>query len=164
MKFITVTVLFSALIYQVFARPAEGCIQTHTIVANDSCVSVAAQFQLTDAQFYAMNPGLHHNPRHDCDNLDTNKPYCICMTEPCPVQADPISSSTVASSSVTPVSLNDVSSNNNSSASFMGQTSIVSASSSISPSSHTNKSDASSRISSSVGASGIALIAICLFT
>ncbi|RCH80018.1 hypothetical protein CU098_008421, partial [Rhizopus stolonifer] len=64
MKFVTVTVLFSVLICEVFARPAEGCIQTHTIVANDSCVSVAAQFQITEMQFYAMNPGLHHNPRH----------------------------------------------------------------------------------------------------
>ncbi|KAG1048012.1 hypothetical protein G6F43_009569 [Rhizopus delemar] len=83
MKLITLAVFSYSLINQVFGKPAEGCLQTHTIVPADSCVSVAFQYNLTDAEFFAMNPGLHHSIKHDCDNLDTGKPYCVCMTEPC---------------------------------------------------------------------------------
>ncbi|KAG0744321.1 hypothetical protein G6F57_005362 [Rhizopus arrhizus] len=103
MKFIALAVFSYVLINQVFGKPAEGCLQTHTIVPTDSCVSVASQYHLTDAEFFAMNPGLHHSIKHDCDNLDTGKPYCVCMTEPCPVAAEPVSSSAV-SSSIAPVS------------------------------------------------------------
>ncbi|GAN02309.1 hypothetical protein MAM1_0020d01752 [Mucor ambiguus] len=83
MKFIAVSSIALLFIGQAFAKPAEGCLKNYTITAVDSCVSVAAQFQITEAEFYAMNPGLHHSVTHDCDNLDTGKPFCVCMKEPC---------------------------------------------------------------------------------
>ncbi|CAO0795308.1 unnamed protein product [Mucor circinelloides] len=83
MKFIAVSSIALLFIGQAFAKPAEGCLKNYTITAVDSCVSVAAQFQITEAEFYAMNPGLHHSVAHDCDNLDTGKPFCVCMKEPC---------------------------------------------------------------------------------
>ncbi|CAO3626706.1 unnamed protein product [Mucor fragilis] len=83
MKLIAVSSIALLFVGQAFAKPAEGCLQNYTITAVDSCVSVAAQFQITEAEFYAMNPGLHHSATHDCDNLDTGKPFCVCMTEPC---------------------------------------------------------------------------------
>ncbi|KAG1109846.1 hypothetical protein G6F42_015521 [Rhizopus arrhizus] len=73
MKFIAVSSIALLFIGQAFAKPAEGCLKNYTITAVDSCVSVAAQFQITEAEFYAM----------DCDNLDTGKPFCVCMKEPC---------------------------------------------------------------------------------
>ncbi|KAI8072236.1 uncharacterized protein B0P05DRAFT_549432 [Gilbertella persicaria] len=83
MKFTAVASIALLSLNQVLAKPAEGCLQNYTITATDSCVSVAAAFELTEAEFYAMNPGLHHSIQHDCDNLDTGKPFCVCMQEPC---------------------------------------------------------------------------------
>ncbi|CAO3659393.1 unnamed protein product [Umbelopsis ramanniana] len=63
--------------------PAAGCLQTYTIKDGDGCEGIAASFSLTPDAFYAMNPGLHHAGDHLCDNLDTGKPYCVCMSKPC---------------------------------------------------------------------------------
>ncbi|KAI8992371.1 hypothetical protein BDB01DRAFT_832684 [Pilobolus umbonatus] len=82
MKYIILT-LINFFVSQIIAKPAPGCLSNYTVVDTDSCVSVAARFKLTEPQFYAMNPGLHHSVQHDCDNLDTGKPYCVCMTLPC---------------------------------------------------------------------------------
>ncbi|ORE03472.1 hypothetical protein BCV72DRAFT_244353 [Rhizopus microsporus var. microsporus] len=108
MKFVTVAAIASLFVHQVLAKPAEGCLQTHIITTNDTCVSVAAQYKISEADFYAMNPGLHHSVQHNCDNLDTGKPFCVCLTAPCAVAADvvsnnvttPTNSSTAASASI----------------------------------------------------------------
>ncbi|KAI9358661.1 hypothetical protein BD770DRAFT_442870 [Pilaira anomala] len=83
MRFAIISTFVLLLTHQVIARPAEGCLQTYTVTDADSCVSVAATFKITEPEFYAMNPGLHHSVKHDCDNLDTGKQYCICMKSPC---------------------------------------------------------------------------------
>ncbi|CEP18532.1 hypothetical protein [Parasitella parasitica] len=83
MKFLAVSSIALLFIGQAVAKPAEGCLKNYTITAVDTCVSVAARFQITEADFYKMNPGLHHSEKHDCDNLDTDKPFCVCMQEPC---------------------------------------------------------------------------------
>ncbi|KAI8636185.1 hypothetical protein BD408DRAFT_487064 [Parasitella parasitica] len=83
MKFIAASSIALLFIGQAIAKPAEGCLKNYTITAVDTCVSVAARFQLQESDFYKMNPGLHHSEKHDCDNLDTDKPFCVCMQEPC---------------------------------------------------------------------------------
>ncbi|RCI07156.1 hypothetical protein CU098_013577 [Rhizopus stolonifer] len=114
MKFTAVASIALLSLNQVLAKPAEGCLQNYTITATDSCVSVAAAFELTEAEFYAMNPGLHHSIQHDCDNLDTGKPFCVCMQEPCvplPNNASstiPVSASDVLSSSSAIASSSDM--------------------------------------------------------
>ncbi|KAI8877223.1 hypothetical protein K501DRAFT_198655 [Backusella circina FSU 941] len=82
MKFVLLST-FTLFITQVIAKPAPGCLQNYTIVATDTCSSVAARFNLAEIDFYTMNPGLHHNPTHDCDNLDDGRPFCVCMKPPC---------------------------------------------------------------------------------
>ncbi|CAO3599871.1 unnamed protein product [Absidia cylindrospora] len=85
MKFTFVSaaaVVFAA--QQVIASgPVAGCLQTHTVVAGESCDGIAATFKITSDQFYAMNPGLHHAGDHLCDNLDDGKKYCVCVKKPC---------------------------------------------------------------------------------
>ncbi|GAA5806204.1 hypothetical protein HPULCUR_011735 [Helicostylum pulchrum] len=83
MKLIFFSAITLFLTQQVIARPAEGCLQTYTITDTDSCFSVAEMFKITEPEFYAMNPGLHHSVQHDCDNLDTGRPFCVCMKSPC---------------------------------------------------------------------------------
>ncbi|KAI8354157.1 hypothetical protein BD560DRAFT_449626 [Blakeslea trispora] len=83
MKLIAVSSIALVFLNQVLAKPAEGCLQNHTIIANETCTSVAMSFKLTEEDFYQMNPGLHHSEQHSCDNLDVGKPYCVCMNEPC---------------------------------------------------------------------------------
>ncbi|GAA5808861.1 hypothetical protein MFLAVUS_002260 [Mucor flavus] len=95
MKLIFISAITLFLTQQVIARPAEGCLQNYTITDVDSCFSVAEMFKITEPEFYAMNPGLHHSVQHDCDNLDTGRPFCVCMKSPC------------ASSHVTPAATSD---------------------------------------------------------
>ncbi|KAL9546786.1 hypothetical protein MBANPS3_006494 [Mucor bainieri] len=145
MKFIAVSSIALLFIGQAFAKPAEGCLKNYTITAVDSCVSVAAQFQITEAEFYAMNPGLHHSVAHDCDNLDTGKPFCVCMKEPCSggvaVAGNSTTNATAPSTAL--VSATAV-------ASGSASASAVSLSASATPSLiHTNTSSASSGSSSS---------------
>ncbi|KAI8579369.1 hypothetical protein K450DRAFT_242924 [Umbelopsis ramanniana AG] len=86
MKFaalVTVTALAAVV---TASGPAAGCLQTYTIKDGDGCEGIAASFSLTPDAFYTMNPGLHHAGDHLCDNLDTGKPYCVCMTKPCAQQ------------------------------------------------------------------------------
>ncbi|KAI8061920.1 hypothetical protein BDF21DRAFT_455489 [Thamnidium elegans] len=83
MKLIFISAIALFLTQQVIARPAEGCLQNYTITDVDSCFSVAEMFKITEPEFYAMNPGLHHSAQHDCDNLDTGRPFCVCMKSPC---------------------------------------------------------------------------------
>jgi hypothetical protein len=81
MKFIAAASALALLMAQVNAKPAEGCLLNHTsklfyfwgamfrslisfffffskihhlVTATDSCTSVAAQFQITEADFYTM--------------------------------------------------------------------------------------------------------------
>ncbi|KAI7905783.1 uncharacterized protein BX663DRAFT_541187 [Cokeromyces recurvatus] len=93
MKFlIIISCLGFLFLEKINAKPAEGCLRNYTVVETDSCTSVAAQFNLTEISFYTMNPGLHHSVKHDCDNLDTGKPYCVCMVEPCAIRTSIVSS------------------------------------------------------------------------
>ncbi|KAK4516011.1 GTPase required for pre-60S ribosomal subunit nuclear export and maturation [Mucor velutinosus] len=145
MKFIAVSSIALLFIGQAFAKPAEGCLKNYTITAVDSCVSVAAQFQITEAEFYAMNPGLHHSAAHDCDNLDTGKPFCVCMKEPCSggvaVAGNSTSNATLPSTALVSATA---------SASGSASASPVSLSASATPSLvHTNTTSASSGGSSS---------------
>ncbi|KAI9485477.1 MAG: hypothetical protein EXX96DRAFT_613344 [Benjaminiella poitrasii] len=127
MKFFTIISCLGFLfLEQVIAKPAEGCLQNHTIIDTDSCTSVAAQFNLTEASFYAMNPGLHHSVNHDCDNLDTGKPYCVCMTEPCVAGV----SNVVSNQTVTAVNATAVT---NTTTSILAETSVSPSSSSMVP-------------------------------
>lgn len=50
---------------------------SHLVTDADSCSSVAKKFGISESQFYALNPGLHHAGEHLCDNLDTGKQYCV---------------------------------------------------------------------------------------
>ncbi|CAM0139471.1 hypothetical protein VKS41_004718 [Umbelopsis sp. WA50703] len=81
--------------------PAPGCLQTYTIKDGDGCEGIAASFSLTPDEFYNMNPGLHHAGDHLCDNLDTGKPYCVCMKKPCAQQKDSTSASPAVSGAAT---------------------------------------------------------------
>lgn len=54
MKFITVCSLALVFLNQVFAKPADGCLQVYTVTDNDDCYSVAQRFQLSEKDFYAM--------------------------------------------------------------------------------------------------------------
>ncbi|CEG65993.1 hypothetical protein RMATCC62417_02654 [Rhizopus microsporus] len=156
MKFVTVAAIASLLVHQILAKPAEGCLQTHIITANDTCVSVAAQYKISEADFYAMNPGLHHSVQHNCDNLDTGKPFCVCLTAPCAVAADvvsnnvtaPTNSSTAASASIA-VSGASTSLPSASAASSSAVSSILSSGVSASASSASISSAPSSSVSSS---------------
>ncbi|CAO3608859.1 unnamed protein product [Mucor hiemalis] len=99
MKFIAVSSIAALLVVQqVAAYPfIEGCLQNHTVTAVDGCTSIAAQYKITEAEFYAMNPGLHHSAQHDCDNLDSGKNYCVCLKAPCPVANAAVSVAPAAS-------------------------------------------------------------------
>ncbi|KAL7319302.1 hypothetical protein PS15m_002456 [Mucor circinelloides] len=152
MKFIAVSSIALLFIGQAFAKPAEGCLKNYTITAVDSCVSVAAQFQITEAEFYAMNPGLHHSVAHDCDNLDTGKPFCVCMKEPCSggvaVAGNSTTNATLPSTAL--VSATASASNSASAVSLSASAVSLSASASATSSaSHTSTTTASSGSSSS---------------
>ncbi|CAO3596391.1 unnamed protein product [Absidia cylindrospora] len=99
MKFnyvLAATITFSA--HQVMAGgPAAGCLQTHTVVAGESCDGIAATFKLTPDAFYDMNPGLHHAGDHICDNLDNDRKYCVCMEEPCVAEPAPAAGNSTTS-------------------------------------------------------------------
>ncbi|ORZ08401.1 hypothetical protein BCR42DRAFT_442207 [Absidia repens] len=77
--------------------PAAGCLQTHTVIAGESCDGIAASFKITSDEFYGMNPGLHHAGDHICDNLDNDKKYCVCMKEPCVPEPAPTTGNSTAS-------------------------------------------------------------------
>ncbi|KAG2215887.1 hypothetical protein INT46_004143 [Mucor plumbeus] len=153
MKLITVSSIALLFIGQALAKPAEGCLQNYTVTAIDSCVSVAAQFKITEAEFYTMNPGLHHSATHDCDNLDTGKPFCVCMTEPCSAGtavADSSNSTTNATLSSSAI----VSATSGASASISASASLsASATTSSNLSSSTASSGSSSGSSSAVASS-----------
>ncbi|KIJ58950.1 carbohydrate-binding module family 50 protein [Hydnomerulius pinastri MD-312] len=51
----------------------SGCYEWYTIVQNDGCGSVETQFNLTQAQFFALNPELYSN----CTNLVLGDAYCV---------------------------------------------------------------------------------------
>ncbi|CAO3613479.1 unnamed protein product [Cunninghamella echinulata] len=95
----TVAIVLAAR--QAFAGPIEGCLQTHTVVAGDSCDGIAATFKLTPDQFYAMNPKLHHLGDHICDNLDDGKPYCVCTKKPCVAEPSAPSGNTTVGATTT---------------------------------------------------------------
>ncbi|CAO3636435.1 unnamed protein product [Cunninghamella blakesleeana] len=133
--------------------PIAGCLQTHTVVAGDSCVGIAANFKLTPDEFYAMNPGLHHLGDHICDNLDDGKPYCVCTKKPCVAESNTSGNSTVggttsgtaatsapptptSSVAVTPSSSSSPSSSSPSSGSAAGASSSGSGSSSSASNTH----------------------------
>ncbi|KAI9300331.1 hypothetical protein BJ944DRAFT_234915 [Cunninghamella echinulata] len=102
MKFsLASTVAIAFFAHQALAGPIEGCLQTHTVVAGDSCVSIAAAFKLTPDQFYAMNPKLHHLGDHICDNLDDGKPYCVCTKKPCVAESSAPSGNTTVGGTTT---------------------------------------------------------------
>ncbi|OBZ88523.1 hypothetical protein A0J61_03429, partial [Choanephora cucurbitarum] len=105
MKLIAVSSIALVFLSQVLAKPALGCLQTHIVASNESCVSVAALFNLLEADFYTMNPGLHHSAEHNCDNLDTGKPYCVCMEEPCTPEPASSPSANTTSSNATNIVL-----------------------------------------------------------
>ncbi|GAB5593104.1 hypothetical protein Unana1_08004 [Umbelopsis nana] len=104
MKFLSLVAL-SSLAVSVYANgPAAGCLQTYTVQNGDGCEGIAASFSLTPDDFYNMNPGLHHAGTHLCDNLDTGKPYCVCMKKPCAQQKNVVASGSVSAGASAPLS------------------------------------------------------------
>lgn len=51
----------------------QGCTQYYTVVSGDSCPAVEAKFNLTLAQFVAMNPEINSQ----CSNLALDEAYCV---------------------------------------------------------------------------------------
>ncbi|KAI8335460.1 hypothetical protein BC941DRAFT_70667 [Chlamydoabsidia padenii] len=56
MKFSLISVAMAAMAAQqvLASGPIAGCLQTHIVVAGDSCDGIAATFKLTPDAFYAM--------------------------------------------------------------------------------------------------------------
>ncbi|ORZ24519.1 hypothetical protein BCR42DRAFT_403117 [Absidia repens] len=155
MKFTFVSaaaVVFAA--QQVIASgPVAGCLQTHKVVAGESCDGIAATFKITPDQFYAMNPGLHHAGDHLCDNLDDGKAYCVCTKKPCVAEPAGGNSTSSASGSAPASSGSSAASSASGSAAASGSASIspiaASSSSGAAAASSSGASAASSSPSSS---------------
>ncbi|SAM07673.1 hypothetical protein [Absidia glauca] len=151
MKFSLIPVAIATLAAQqvLASGPVAGCLQTHVVVAGDSCDGIAATFKITPDEFYAML----------CDNLDDGKKYCVCTKKPCVAEPAGAGNSTSASasgaaSSAASSAAQSASSNVASAVSASASASSSSAPSSSSAASSSSSSSSNSSSAASASASG----------